>query len=106
MQHDSVASDEVLRLIPADELRVGAQTGDDEEGVVQTVAAAFEDPGFEVREVLQGVVWGFGRGGAALDFFVQEEIAHGAIEQEMAEVIADRKVHLSAVVSIMWDAAQ
>jgi hypothetical protein len=99
LQHDRVASYEVLGLVPADELGVGAQAGDDEEGIVQAVAAGFEDPGFEIGEVLQGVVGRFGRGGAAFNFFVQEEVADRAVEQEVAEVVADGKVDLVGIVS-------
>lgn len=58
---------------------MGTQARDDEERVMQAVATAFEDPGLEVGEVLQGVIWCFGRSGAALDFLVKEEVAHRSV---------------------------
>lgn len=68
---------------------------------MQTVAAAFEDPCLKVGKVVEGIVGGFGRCCASFDLFVQEEVAHRAIEQKVTEVITDGKVYLFRIVSIV-----
>jgi hypothetical protein len=70
---------------------------------VQTVATALEDPCLEIGKVLERVIRSFGWRGTSLDFFVEEEIAYGAVEEEMAEVISDGEVDLVAIVSKMWN---
>jgi hypothetical protein len=68
---------------------------------VQTVAAAFEDPCLKVGKVVEGIVGCFGRCCTSFDLFVQEEIAHRAIEQKVTEVITDGKIYLFRIVSIV-----